>query len=478
MASKSLSSKTGKPTQSMASLPDDIISSVSNSTSKSGTGVLSRTSLYTPLSSYTSQQRANTNNNNNKKQKQPNIAKNVQESSLADFIATTVSSAYHLSSAGRNSNQKATVLSVKHARNTGNRPLNVGEINSRIRQRALTLVGGGYNADVNGGDGAGSGSNRQAATTGAGKAATKQAMNAAHGKRSSVAVASRSSAGRQQRRQRKKQKKTVSTKPKSGTAAKDGGGPIPVTAGANANASASAVAAAVAGSSTTTTTTTTTDTCTDKRDTNNVDMLRELHTMWLDYLWNLLGVQSLPAGTGRNDKGSNSNSNSNSSSNKTKIKMGAADTTQPLLELVRSRLPKLLLQTTTAGTGTGTPAVMELVGAKVRVQSCTRHPAQVGRTGIIVRATAEMYQIAGPPLKDAADATAVSQTRTPSPLPTIQTWIIPKRGSRVELLLPMDPPHKRCGTTIDPFSSSSSDPPQLCILLDSNQHQVARINKQ
>jgi RNase P/RNase MRP subunit p29 len=458
MASKSSSSKTGKPNQSMASLLDDQDSSVAAATTtKSGTGVLSRTSLYTPLSFYTSQ-RANNNNNNNKKQ---NIPKYVQESALVDFMASTVSTAYHLSSDGRNnsnnSNQKVddgsvTVLSVKHARNTGNRPLNVGEFNSRIRQRALTLVGGGYNASVVvNGDGAGS--NR--ATTGAGATATKQAMNA-HGKRSAVTVASRTSADRQKRRQRKRRKKTFSTEKKPATAANDGGDPIPVTAGASAVSTITA----------------TTDT--DTSDNVNDAMLRQLHTMWLDYLWNLLGDQS-PADTTRNDKGSNNN--------KTKTKKGAAGTTQPL-ELVRSKLPKLLLQTASSS---GTPAVLELVGAKVRVQACTRHPAWVGRTGIIVQATAETYQIAGPSpvvvvpatLKDAAcqvvdaDATAATQTKLP---PTIQTWIIPKRGSRLELLLPVDLPNKH-GTTVDPFSSSSSDHPQLCILLDSNQHQIARINK-
>jgi hypothetical protein len=469
MASKSSSSKTGKATQSKMSSPDGQDSSVA----KSGTGVLSRTSLYTPLSSYTSQ-RANNNNGNNKKQ---NIPKQVQESSLTEFIATTVSSAYHLSSESRNksnsdSNQKVddgtytsssiTVLSVKHARNTGNRPLHVGEINGRIRQRALTLVGGGYNANidkvVNDGDGAGagagSGSNR--AATGAG--ATKQAMNA-HGKRSAVTVASRTNANRQERRQRKRRKKSTSTKPEPATAADDVGGPVPVTAGA----SASAVS----------TKTTTTDTNTDNSDNINVDMLEQLHTMWLDYLCNLLGMQ-LPAGNGKNDKGSNNK----------KTKKGAAGTTPPPLELIRSKLPKLLLQTTAAATTGGTPAVMELVGAKVRVQACTRHPTQMGRTGVIVQATAETYQIAGPvvvqvpepaTLKDAADATTAA-TQTQSPATKIQTWIIPKRGSRLELLLPVDLPHKH-GTSVDPFSSGSSDQPQLCVLLDSNQHQVATINK-
>jgi hypothetical protein len=456
MASKSLSSKAGA--QSMVSLTDHQDSSVAVATAKSGTGVLSRTSLYTPLSSYTSQSA----NKDNKKQ---NIAKNVQESSLTEFIATTISSAYHLSSEGRCKNDSrssnkiqkvddcsgsVTVLSVKHARNTGNRPLHVGEINSRIRQRALTLVGGGYNASiVVNGDGAGSGS---------GSTATKQAMNA-RGKRSAVAVASRTSADRQQRRQRKRLKKTVSTEQKPATAANNGDGPLPVTA----EASASAVS----------TITTTTDTCTDNSDNINVDMLGQLHTMWLDYLCNLLGMQ-LPAGTSRNDKESNNNNN-----NKSKTKKGAAGTTQPRpLELIRSKLPKLLLQTTNAAAGA--PAVMELVGAKVRVQACTRHPAWAGRTGIIVQTTAETYQIAGPVVVQAPGTfrdTADAATATPSPPTKIQTWIIPKRGSRLELLLPVDLPHKH-GMTVDPFSSSRSDHPQLCILLDSNQHQVVKINKQ
>jgi hypothetical protein len=476
MASKSSSSRTGKPTQSMMSLPHDQDSSVDVTNTKSGNGVLSRTSLYTPLSSYTSQRA----NKDNKKQ---NIAKNVQESSLTEFIATTVSSAYHLSSESRNksnnsdngsnSNQKVddgsgsvTVLSAKHARNTGNRPLHVGEINSRIRQRALTLVGGGYNASVVVNDGAGAGSNRAATT-----ATTNQAMNA-HDKRSAVTVASRTSAARHQRQQRKRRKKTASTEQKPATViSNDGGGPIPATAEASASASASAIS----------TIRTTTDTDSDNSDNINVDMLRQLHTMWLDYLCNLLGVQSPTSGTSRNDKGNNSNNNR-------KTKKGAAGTTpQPPLELVRSKLPKLLLQTTAAAAAAaGTPAAMELVGAKVRVQASTRHPAWVGRTGIIVQATAETYQISGPsPVvaevpatsKDAADTTAATQTQTKSPA-KIQTWIIPKRGSRLELLLPVDLANKH-GTTVDPFSSSSSsDHPQLCILLDSNQHQSAKINKQ
>ena len=133
--------------------------------------------------------------------------------------------------------------------------------------------------------------------------------------------------------------------------------------------------------------------------------------------------------------------------------------------------------------GTGAPAVMELVGAKVRVQASTRHPTWAGRTGIIVQATVDTYQIAGPvvvaqvpaTLKDALDVTTSTQTQAP---PTkFQTWIIPKRGSRLELLLPVDQPNKH-GKIVDPFSKSSSDHPQLCILLDSNQHQVAKINKQ
>jgi hypothetical protein len=457
MASKSSSSKTGKATQSMMSSPND----QDSSGAKSKTGVLSRTSLYTPLSSYTSQRGANTNNGNKKQ----NLSKQVQESSLTEFIATTVSSAYHLSSESRNkssnSNQKVgsiTVLSVKHARNTGNRPLHVGEINGRIRQRALTLVGGGYNAKIDGddrdGDGAGSGKKR--AATGAG--ATKEAMNA-HGKRSAVAVASRTNAGRQERRQRKRRKKAASKEQKPVTVANGGGDPIPVTADG-------------AGAGTESTKTTTTETNTGNSDHINVDMLQQLHTMWLDYLCNLLEMQS-PTGTSKNDKGS---------SNK-KAKKGAAGTTQPPMELIRSKLPKLLLQTKSSAAGTPS-AVMELVGAKVRVQASTRHPAWVGRTGIIVQATAETYQIAGPVaavaqapgiLTDAADATAATPTQSP---PTkIQTWIIPKRGSRLELLLPVDLPHKQ-GTTVDPFSNGSSDQPQLCILLDSNQHQVAKINKQ
>jgi RNase P/RNase MRP subunit p29 len=476
----------------MMSLPEDRDSSTSAATStKSGTGVLSRTSLYTPLSSYTAQRANSSSNNNNNNKKQQNIAKNVQESSLTEFIATTVSSAYHLSSEGRsksihsNNNQKVhddcctsssssspssvvTVLSVKHARNTGNRPLHVGEINSRIRQRALTLVGGGYNASVVVNDGAVTGAGNGAGAT------TKQAMNA-HGKRSAVAVASRTSADRQQRRQRKRRKKRIaSTEQKPAVVASDGDGgdgPIPVTAGAGASAVSTA-------------TTTTDTTCTDNGDNINVDMLQQLHTMWLEYLWNLLGMQLPAAGATRNGKGSINGHNNNNK----KTKKGAAGTTTQPLELVRSKLPKLLLQTTTAAataaTGTGTTAVMELVGAKVRVQACTRHPAWMGRTGIIVQATADTYQIVGPvdvaqvpaTLKDAVDVTTATQTQTHTP-PTIQTWIIPKRGSRLELLLPVDLPNKH-GTTVDPFSKSSSDQPQLCILLDSNQHQVAKINKQ
>jgi RNase P/RNase MRP subunit p29 len=472
MASKSSSSKTKGTKSLMASLPDDPESSVATpTTAKSGTGVLSRTSLYTPLSFYTSQ-RASANNT---KKQQPNIPKNAQESSLVEFMATTVSTAYHLSSEGRgntsnNSNSSVTVLSVKHARNTGNRPLNVGEINGRIRQRALTLVGGGYNASVvTGGDVAGS--NR--AVIGAATATKQQAMNA-HGKRSAVAANSRSrtSADRQQRRQRKRQKKT---------AANNGGVTPPVIKGADNVSSC--------------------QTDTDNSDHVNVDtdMLRQLHTMWLDYLWNLLGIV-LPsaADTSRNnDKGSNNS--------KTKTKKGAASATitRSPLELVRSKLPGLLLQTTTASGTKATPGAvaLELVGAKVRVQACARHPACQGRTGILVQATADTYQIAvvrpsavvgvvqvPATLQDAAEtvtagvSTTSTAIRTPSPQkPTIQTWIIPKRGSRLELLLPVDhlTNKHRAGTTVDvdPFSSGSSDQPQLCILLDSNQHQPARINK-
>jgi hypothetical protein len=473
MASKSSSSKTTGTQSLMASLPDDPESSVAApTTAKSGTGVLSRTSLYTPLSFYTSQ-RASANNNTNNKKQQHNIPKNAQESSLVEFMASTVSTAYHLSSEGRcknkSSNQKddsaVTVLSVKHARNTGNRPLNVGEINSRIRQRALTLVGGGYNASVvTGGDDV-SGSNRAVK----GAATAKQAMNA-HGKRSAIAANSRSrtSADRQQRRQRKKRKKTALTE-------KNGGVTAPVMAGAGDVSSC--------------------QTDTDNSVNVDTDMLRQMHNMWLDYLWNLLRIV-LPTtadSSRNNDKGSNK---------KTKKGSAGATTTLSPLELVRSKLPGLLLQTTTAASGPtsaskATPGAvaLELVGAKVRVQACARHPACQGRTGVLVQATSETYQIAVPgvivpvpaTLEDAAetviaDATATTTTRTPSPpTPTIQTWIIPKRGSRLELLLPVDHLTNKygAGTTVDvdPFSSGSSDQPQLCILLDSNQHQPARINK-
>jgi hypothetical protein len=451
----------------MASVPDD-----PDPAAKSGTGVLSRTSLYTPLSFYTSQRNSAANNANMKQQQQQHqqhIAKNVQDASLVEFMAKNVSTAYHYSSRGRNNNKKdddsskdsnshhsvsqiSSVLSVKHARNTGNRPLTVGEINGRIRQRALTLVGGGYNVSVDGVNGAGSG------------ATAKQAMNGGGGvhKRSAASANSRTNADRQQRRQRKRRKKTATKT----TAANNGGDgiPVPVTA----------TAGALSSSSITTTTDTDTDRCADNI---NVDMLRQLHTVWLDYLWNLLGIDVLPIS--RNEKGSNSN--------KTKTKQGAVGATQSPLELVRSKLPKLLLQTTATPSATTTTAsaVLELVGAKVRVQACTRHPARVGRTGILVQATADTYQIAGlgpgsvVPVLPATlqDATAIIASQTQSSPPTIQTWIIPKRGSRLELLLPVDPLANKHGTTVDPFSSSSSDQPQLCILLDSYQHPPTKIHK-
>jgi RNase P/RNase MRP subunit p29 len=95
-------------------------------------GVLSRTSLYAPLSTYTRTSSAN-NKINNK------VKKTLQEASLVDFWSA-VSANYHY--------QKQSL----HARNTGHRPLTVSEINGRIRQRALTLVGGGYNSQIASGD--------------------------------------------------------------------------------------------------------------------------------------------------------------------------------------------------------------------------------------------------------------------------------------------------------------------------------------
>lgn len=86
--------------------------------------LLSRTSLYAPLSTYTKKQGSASTTKTNK---------NVQEESLTDFWRR-VSDRYH-------SNKDSS-----HCRNSGNRPLTNQEINGSIRQRTLTLVGGGFNS--------------------------------------------------------------------------------------------------------------------------------------------------------------------------------------------------------------------------------------------------------------------------------------------------------------------------------------------
>jgi hypothetical protein len=401
--------------------------------------VLSRTSLYTPLSFYTSQKQS-AGNNNNKKQ----IPKSVQDASLVEFMGTSVSTAYHYHN-----------FQAKHARNTGNRPLTVAEINGRIRQRALTLVGGGYNSNNH------HNNPNWSSVTAERTGTAASASSSTAGKRTTVA----NGTTRQRRLPRKKRKTLLSAQTKQ--AAGGTGDATTSTAPATAEAAVS----------------------TPQRDPHDAVLLRKLHALWLEYLWNLMGIRT------------SSSSSASSSQPTKKIKQkktnnGAAMTApqpppqpQPQPQVVvtiQKQLPALL-------------NTLELVGALVRLKTCTRHPTWVGQSGIVVHTTAETYQIVGRQLpvghvkveasavvsvsntpasatttkvtNAAANAASDATSSSNSPVEAImQKWIIPKRGSRLELLLPLDPNGSEGTTTAEPLFRSSSDRqlPHICILLDTH----------
>jgi hypothetical protein len=93
---------------------------------------LSKNALYTPLNAY--DQTAV--EPSNYMASQSAIPKYLQESSLVEFLRS-VSVAYH-----------RTYVSVKAAKNGGSRPLSLFDVNDRIRQRAVSLLGGGIHAAV------------------------------------------------------------------------------------------------------------------------------------------------------------------------------------------------------------------------------------------------------------------------------------------------------------------------------------------
>jgi hypothetical protein len=91
---------------------------------------LSKKGLYAPLSVYRDQE----DSSSSKKRK---VAPSLKDSALVDFLYTV----------GRDHNRKATISVGK---NNGCKPLSQNEVSDRIRQRALTLIGGGINTSISG----------------------------------------------------------------------------------------------------------------------------------------------------------------------------------------------------------------------------------------------------------------------------------------------------------------------------------------
>jgi RNase P/RNase MRP subunit p29 len=91
---------------------------------------LSKNALYTPLVAFESDGDPSLYMASRKK-----VPTSIRESSLMDFLQS-VSVDYH-----RNS-------STSTSKNNGGRPLSLSDVDDRIRQRALTLIGGGINASL------------------------------------------------------------------------------------------------------------------------------------------------------------------------------------------------------------------------------------------------------------------------------------------------------------------------------------------
>jgi hypothetical protein len=98
----------------------------SNSKAKA-TVVLSRASVYAPLKSYDNPAAADS--------EPSSVPKNLQDAQLVQFYSK-VSEHFHRSNPRLD------------CKNTAGRPLSVADITGRIQQRALTLIGGGYNVSA------------------------------------------------------------------------------------------------------------------------------------------------------------------------------------------------------------------------------------------------------------------------------------------------------------------------------------------
>jgi hypothetical protein len=105
------------------------MSSMSNDETRKRPKTLSRASLYASLESYTQKDPA-------LYMRQQAVSATKQELALVEFFAT-VSESYNKT------------LQHKHSKNTACRPLSSREMNDRLKQRALTLVGGGINTTTN-----------------------------------------------------------------------------------------------------------------------------------------------------------------------------------------------------------------------------------------------------------------------------------------------------------------------------------------
>ena len=108
-------------------IPPMVDSSVSQAAGS--TGPLSRMSLYTSMAAYNNDRGLEPSEFMRMQQSTP---KSLREATLTEFVQR-VSHDFHRS------------LDVNFCKNTAGRPLSVPEIEDRLKQRALTLVGGGFN---------------------------------------------------------------------------------------------------------------------------------------------------------------------------------------------------------------------------------------------------------------------------------------------------------------------------------------------